>query len=149
MQRKLFSVMPSEFRVDTFRGSGAGGQNRNKRDTAVRITHLASGAVGQSAEERQQLQNKKTAFRRLVDTQAFRLWVRLKAAAVMKGFRDLEEQIVRWMRPENLKVEELLSYTCDGCGARVQLAPSLPEGWSFTPPDTHYCLGCTGRRRAS
>jgi peptide chain release factor 1 len=65
-KEKVFSATKKDFRVDTFRGSGPGGQNRNRRDTAVRITHIETGLSAEAQDSRSQADNKKSAFHKLV-----------------------------------------------------------------------------------
>lgn len=103
-RQRLFSISIHDCRVDTFRSGGPGGQHQNKTDSGVRITHVPSGAVGESREGRSQRQNKAHAFRRMAESPAFRHWVRLTAARLL-GHPSVDSRVEAAMHPRHVRCE--------------------------------------------
>ena len=90
-RHKLFSVTADDCVWDVFRGSGDGGQKKQKTSSGVRCTHPPSGAVGKATDSREQSQNRKSAFNRMVETPEFKAWLKLKIDAYL-GQVEIEER---------------------------------------------------------
>ena len=101
----LFSVTAKDCRWDYYRGSGKGGQKRNKTCSAVRCTHIASGAVGQSDDTRSQHKNKVLAFKLMAETKTFVRWHHMEGARVSGKLAQIEEHLDETMQPHHLVTE--------------------------------------------
>jgi len=92
-------INPSELKVEVMRASGAGGQYVNRRESAVRITHIPTGISAYSQEQRTQQQNREIALRVL----KARLWEKKRNEELQKLSEERKEQIGSGMRAEKIR----------------------------------------------
>jgi peptide chain release factor 1 len=119
-------VRPEDLKIDVFRSSGPGGQSVNTTDSAVRITHLPTGIVVATQEERSQLQNREKAMRYLrarllqrAQEEAQRTEAEARRAQVGRGERA--EKIRTYNFPENRVTDHRVKLT-------VHRLPAVLEG---------------------
>ncbi len=101
----LFSVTAADCDWQYLRGTGPGGQKRNKTESKVRCVHRASGAVGESDLTRSQHENKRIAFRKMAESNEFKLWHKLETARRMGDQLTVEEKVDKAMNDANLRIE--------------------------------------------
>jgi len=109
-------IEDKDLRIDTYRASGAGGQHVNKTDSAVRLTHLATGIVVYCQEERSQHKNKDKALR-LLKAKISEIEQQKKADAIAStrasqvGSGDRSERIRTYNYPQNRITDHRINLT--------------------------------------
>ena len=104
-RKLLFRVTAKDCQWEYYRGSGKGGQKKQKTSSAVRCYHEPSGAKGQAQDTRSQRQNKQLAFRRMFETKRFQQWIKLKAAQITGDIIEAKRYAEKEIRSSNIRVE--------------------------------------------
>lgn len=90
--------------ISYFCGSGAGGQARNKVASGVLIRHEESGASGRASDSRSQADNKKSAFKRMLETPQMKFWLAKKIYEI-RNEETIAESVAKETTGANLKYE--------------------------------------------
>jgi len=99
----LFSVTAKDCDWGYYRGSGKGGQKKNKTSNCARCTHRDSGAVGKSEKGRSKEHNRREAFLHMIETNKFKVWHRVEIARRLGTLAKIEEKVDQEMK--KIKVE--------------------------------------------
>lgn len=102
----LFSITSKDCEWQFFTAGGKGGQNQNKTASACRCVHKESGAVGESREYREQLLNKKAAFKRMSETLEFKKWLELEIKKKSGQLAILEDKFEKSMKKIKIEVKK-------------------------------------------
>ncbi len=105
MKDTILSLNKKDFVITFYKGSGAGGQKRNKTSNAARVKHPESGAIGECQETRSKDENLKRAFHRMIESREFQLWLKMTTSAILAGYKSIEERVEDQMKDDNLKIE--------------------------------------------
>ncbi len=103
-KESLVSLRKKDFDIQWFKGSGGGGQHRNKHANCCRIVHPDSGAKGECSDHKSREQNQRVAFSRLLENTKFKIWLNMKSMEAMNK-KTIDETVDEMMDDTNIKVE--------------------------------------------
>jgi protein subunit release factor B len=114
----LFSVTAADCEWSYTRGTGAGGQKRNKTSSAVHCHHRPSGAHGYSEASRSQHDNKIDAFVKMSRTNDFKKWHHLETIKRLGMMSKIDEYVEKELKKVKIEIRK------DGIWTEVEDIPN-------------------------
>ncbi len=105
-KEKIISLTAKDFDWSYTRGTGKGGQKKNKTSSAVYCTHKPSKSQGYSEASRSQADNKIDAFKKCVNLPSFQAWLKMETARRMGLLVGVEEKVEREMNRIKVEVKD-------------------------------------------
>jgi protein subunit release factor B len=100
----LFSVTANDCEWSYTRGTGAGGQKKNKTSSAVHCMHRQSGAHGYAEDDRSQSVNRKIAFERMANSKEFQSWHKMEVLRRSGQMAQIDAEVERSLKKVKFEV---------------------------------------------
>lgn len=106
----MFSVTAKDCVFETFCTGGNGGQHRNAKKNGVRCRHIASGAVAEHRDGRDQRKNKEASFEKMAGTKIFKQWHKAEVARRLGQKPEIDREEImaivdRQLEKANIKID--------------------------------------------
>lgn len=117
----VFSVTATDCNWSYTRGTGNGGQKKNKTNSAVHCTHRASGAAGYAEDHRSQHQNRSLAFERMCKTDKFESWRHMEFMKRTGQEAVIQDNVERQLKQIRVEIKD------EGLWKEIDKNAILPE----------------------
>jgi protein subunit release factor B len=91
--KPVLSLTAKDFRWTYYRGSGKGGQKRNKTDNCCQCFHEPSGVMAYAEDGRSKEHNRKEAFRKVTENTKFQKWLKIETMRKMGDLKRIEDYV--------------------------------------------------------
>lgn len=106
MKQLVFSVTAKDCEWKYTRGTGNGGQKKNKTNSAVHCVHKPSRAHGYAEDSRSQIKNRQLAFKRMAESKPFKEWLNLEFQRRTGQLAAIEDEVNRQLSKIKIEIKD-------------------------------------------